>query len=824
MPANESESNHRAAAIKQPSLWLVAATAALLGGQGAATTSWFMPLEVGLVLLALLIIFTAVQRRWGLFLLFLIAIFSLGYVRHRQLLYPSLPPHHVRSLMNDSKLYLEGSLWREPEKLSIRTRWIFRAERLWHPTGAEETTGDILISLRSVRREWRYGDRIRFWLEPVVPRDSGNPGGFNFATYLADRAIYATGYLENDSEVELLARRPSFLYGAIESLRRQIRRYIDEHFSRERGALMKALVIGDMGEIPKAMRMDFTAAGVNHVLSISGLHVGMLGLVVFWLIRFGGAFSSTLLLRCNLVKIATLGSFFAVLFYTALAGAMVPTVRSAIMIGVYELAVLLDREEEVLTSLTFAALLIALFWPGVIMDISFQLSFSAVLFIAWGVRRARDWFPVRQSDALPQEQSWLKPKLRQAAFHLAVPFLATVGTGPLIAYYFGHLSLAGFLSNPLIVPLVGFVVVPLGLVIGFFSLVLPAAGLLLVWIAEHLTGLTLWLVQVLAKLPLANIGVPAPSLFEVGVLYFFFFSFLLLRRKRVAAILVAFMVAALAADGIYWWGERWRRKELRITHLNVGHGDAAVVELPGSKVLLIDAGGTASGEFDTGEWIVGPFLRSRKILKVDYLFVSHPRIDHYGGMRSIVREFSPVEFWSGPGKGKTLRFDDLEEALVQALVKRESLHNQTSCRDLEGVRVCVLYPAPPGTVDSSVVLRLEFGKARFLFAGDIDKRDERILQSQGTELQSSVLKVPRHGSATASSAEFVAIVQPKFAVFSASGGSSARQPRDEIVQRYKEIGAAILHTATDGAIIFRSDGQSLSFETYKSRRRGVVKF
>jgi len=134
------------------------------------------------------------------------------------------------------------------------------------------------------------------------------------------------------------------------------------------------------------LRESFTAAGVNHVLSISGLHVSMLGLVVFWLIRFGCSFNSYLLLRFNWIKLGTFWSFFAVIFYTAIAGAQVPTVRSAIMIGVYELAVLLDREEEVFASLTFAALLIGLVWPGVIADISFQLSFLAVLFIVWGMR------------------------------------------------------------------------------------------------------------------------------------------------------------------------------------------------------------------------------------------------------------------------------------------------------------------------------------------------------------------------------------------------------------------------------------------------------
>ena len=155
---------------------------------------------------------------------------------------------------------------------------------------------------------------------------------------------------------------------------------------------------------------------------------------------------------------------------------MVPTVRSAIMIGVYELAVLLDREEEVFASLTFAALIIALIWPAVIADISFQLSFLAVLFIVWGMRRMMDGSSRRPRDELPQERSWWKHKLQQGRLHLAVPLFATLGTGAADRSLFRSFVIGRFISNPVIVPLVGFIVVPLGLVTGFLSLILPSAA------------------------------------------------------------------------------------------------------------------------------------------------------------------------------------------------------------------------------------------------------------------------------------------------------------------------------------------------------------
>jgi competence protein ComEC len=833
----------------RPSTWLFALTGSLLLGQSAAALPVVLSADL-LFLLLLPLVFlinplarlrrlagliagcdlpsehntaTINYRGWALLAMIAALMFALGYSRHRQLLFPNFPANHLRSVMNENnELYLEGLLLHEPERLPNRSRWYLRVERIWHPAGAQEISGDLLLNVRQLRREWHYGDRIRAQIRPTVPKDSGNPGGFNYATYLSRRQIYAIGFLESDEKIELVERAPDRWRGAVESLRRRIRRYIESYFTPESGALMKALVVGDMGEISKKMRADFTAAGVNHVLSISGLHVAMLGLVVFWLVRWAGSFNLYLLLRCNLIKIATFCSFVAVIFYTALAGAMVPTVRSAIMIGVYELAVLLDREEEVLTSLTFAALLIALVWPGVIADISFQLSFLAVFSIAWGMRQVFRAVAAPEKDQLPQERSRIRPKLRSVGMHLAVPLLATIGTGPMIAHYFGHLSLAGFVSNPVVVPLVGFVVVPLGLAISFISLASPELVTPIVSVTEWLLWLSGRLVQWFASLPFAHISVPAPNLWEIGVLYLLIASLLWLKKSRRAVFAVALSASMLIADVAYWCRERWARQELRVTYLNVGQGDAVVIEFPGAKTLLIDAGGTATGEFDTGEAIVGPYLRSRKILKVDYLLVSHPRIDHYGGMASIVREFTPEQFWSGGIKGRTRRFEELDDVVDRSKVQRVTLTNEAACRSIEGVNLCFLYPPADRNDDVSVVLQLQYGKARLLFAGDIDKRDEQLLSQRPARINSAVMKVPRHGSAAASTPEFISAVQPKLAVVSGTT-RNARPQKGELANRYRDAGAEILSTEEDGAIIITTNGNDLRYESVKSGKRGEIK-
>ncbi|MBI4528478.1 MAG: DNA internalization-related competence protein ComEC/Rec2 [Deltaproteobacteria bacterium] len=820
-------SDSRGFLIRNPPVWLIAPTVFLLLGQAAVVSPVDIPRSLlAFFLLPAVFLLWRRARVWTLLILLSSGAFCLGYFRHHRVLYPVFPANHLRSIMNEiSDVYVEGFLFQEPEKLPQRTRWNFQAERVWHPTGAQEVAGKILVTVRRTEREWNYGDRIRFWVRPAVPRSAGNPGSFDYASFLARREIYVTGFLESDRDVEFLGRGQSAFWLVIETIRRKMRAFIANHFSAVNGALMNALVVGEMGGIARETRDQFTAAGVNHVLSISGLHVAMLGLVVFFVIRFAGAFSETVLLRWNLLKVSAFFSFLAVLFYTALAGAMVPTVRSAIMIGVYELAVLMDREEELFSSLALAALLISLVWPGVVMDISFQLSFLAVLFIVWGLRKVQEWWPPRRREQLlPQERSWLRPKLRQLTLQLVVPVLATLGTGPMIAYYFGQLSLAGFISNPIIVPVVGFLVVPLGLGIGLLSLFSPTLAGLAVGLAERFLAFTIWLVEIFSSLPFSTVSVPRPNFLEVAWLFLTLLAALALRRKSHLLLVLAVLFFAALGDGLYWRGERWHRKRLRVTQLSVGHGDAAVVEFPGSRVLIIDAGGTATGEFDTGEFIVAPFLRLRKILRPDYLLLSHPRVDHYGGMQRIVEEFSPTEFWTGPSQGKTARYQALEDAVAKAGVRRVILRADQPCRSIEQVEICFLYPPEDKEGETSAVVRLRLGEASFLFAGDIEKKDEKLLLQRSVNLSSAVIKVPRHGSLTSSTEEFVAAVRPRLAVFSVSDRGRSGLPRDEVVSRYRTAGAEILRTDVDGAVTIETDGKILRYRTYRTGKKGEIRF
>ncbi len=505
----------------RPVIPLVLPLLALLAGQAvaAATDSgdvWAALLTTASLAAASLALFF-VRRRWGLLGLVCALAFHWGFAAHHRLLHPRLSSDHVRHLTGtEGAVHIEGRLYREPEGQGGRTRWHLAAERQWTPEGGRGASGNVLVTVRNAYRHWHYGDVVRVPLRLRAPKNWDTR--FDYRAYLARRGIYHVAYLHNDWEARLVRREGGAVRGWIESGRRRIGRFLERAFEPEAGALLKALVVGDRGGLGAEARDRFVAVGMSHVLSISGLHVGMLSLAVYFLCRVLAARSAWLLLRFPVHKLAALASLAPVLVYAAVAGARIPTVRAAIMIGLYQLAVLSGRDAGLFRSLALAALIAALVWPGAVMEASFQLSFLAVLAIAGGIRICRAASFMRPPEA-PRD-GLLRRYRRAVLLAILVPVFAAVGTGPVVAHHFGVLSLAGFIANPLLVPLVGFVIVPAGLLTGFLCLFVPSMSMLLAGAVGPLVGFFLRAVEFLAALPMAAFSLPRPGWPMVGVSYF----------------------------------------------------------------------------------------------------------------------------------------------------------------------------------------------------------------------------------------------------------------------------------------------------------------
>ena len=277
-------------------------------------------------------------------------------------------------------------------------------------------------------------------------------------------------------------------------------------------------------------------------------------------------------------------------------------------------------------------------------------------------------------------------------------------------------------------------------------------------------------------------------------------------RRRAAAA----AIAALALDGAWWTYDRYFEPTLRVTFLAVGQGDGAVVRFPGSRVMLIDAGGSFSDEFDPGERLVAAYLWSQKIMHVEYLVLSHPEMDHFGGFNFIARNFSPAEFWAIGAPSPDRKYEALLEVLAATGVRLRLMDSRAAAREIGGVTVVCLNPDPTLSAsrnDSSMMLMLSFGQNRILFTGDIEARGEEAVIARGGDLHATVIKVPHHGSRTSSTPEFVAAVRPTLAVMSLGYRNRYGFPEPGVVARYREAGAIVLRTDQCGAVTIEASPQ-----------------
>jgi competence protein ComEC len=263
---------------------------------------------------------------------------------------------------------------------------------------------------------------------------------------------------------------------------------------------------------------------------------------------------------------------------------------------------------------------------------------------------------------------------------------------------------------------------------------------------------------------------------------------------------------------------------LRFTSIDVGQGDALLLQFPTGDALLVDAGGT-TGAFDVGGRVVAPALWASGVRRLDWLAATHPDIDHIGGTVRVARLFHPGEIWEGIAVGTAEARMELRRIAADAGMAWRTLRNGDRL-DIGAVSVEVLHPAPPdwerraARNDDSLVLRVRYHDVELLLTGDIGAAVEREIDvAAGSPLR--VLKVAHHGSRTSTSAAFVERYRPDVAIVSAGSGNSFGHPVPEVVNRLRESGARLFRTDQDGAIIVETDGAEVRVRTISGRAWSV---
>ncbi len=686
---------------------------------------------------------------------------------------------------------IKGRIDRLPEVKEDRVYLIIKTEKILFKEKEFPVKSRIRASLPKSETSFNYGDRVRIRGELVSPPGARNPGGESFRDYLTTQRISALVNLVVNEQIERIGEaRINPFFRVIFYLRKRLLETIDHTLPSLQGSVLKGILLGRREELPSSLAQAFITTGVAHVLAVSGLHVGLI--VAFF---HYGLFR---LLRLP-NKGSTLLTLFIIILYCFMTGCRPPVVRATIMFGLLLLAPGLGRKREIYTTLALAALIILLINPLTLFNVGFQLSFIAVLAILY--LYPRFW-----------------PRLRFLSSYLArlvsVSLAAWIGVAPLIAYHFNYFTPVAILANLFIVPLVT-IAVALGFLSTIFSFSLPLA---LALSSTNWLFLTILIkvIDLFSHFPGAGIRVITPSLPFIGFYYLGIVG--LVNLKRSPLVRKAVPIGALCLIAVLIWGNVFasRDKLLKVTFLDIGQGDAAFIQFPDKRNMLIDGG-------DGRLAILPSYLWDKRIRRIDYLVLTHPHPDHVGGLLDVLPYFKIGEVWDSGQESTSPEYEEFLRIIAHNRIPYKIVRKGERLSLAPGVGINILHPQEKFLKGSgseansnSIAIRLLYKRVGFLFTGDIEKEAEGLLVNKyGARLKSTILKIPHHGSKTSSTLKFLEKVSPECAIMSVGANNLFGHPHKEVIERYRGLGIKLYRTDEVGAVIVTTDGKSYNVQTMK---------
>jgi competence protein ComEC len=745
--------------------------------------------------------------------------------------------HHILQYTNSGKITAEGIVIESPSAYPDKNLLIIRCVRLLKNGAYIPVSGNIRLVIPP-DLTYSYGDFIRFQTELKRIHSFHNPGGFNYERYLNRQGIYATGFIANSAGIIMLRKNSaSGIRSHLESFRMYLKQIIYNHAPSPQREIIEAMTIGNQTGIPADVRDNFNKTGTSHILSISGLHIGMIAAIAFFIITVLLKSSEYLILRLNIIKVSAAGAFFLILFYACVAGMGVTVMRSALMALVFLIALISGKQRDLYNTLALAGLVILIISPEALFDISFQLSFLAVLALIYIVPQFSNP-SFQQSSFLPD---WSKNIIRYLYMSMVVCLAATIGTLPLLIYYFNQVSAVTIIANLIVVPLLGTLTLAIAIAFLIAALFSPLVAGFFIQLASFFVQISMEIINKLASLSWSVFSVTKPNIPEIIVFYLFLVLIMkfvgvqrglkgfwqqhpLILRYALLSVLLFFI-----GDTLYLSLKDKLNTDLRITAIDVGQGSAILVRFPGGRNMLIDGGGFVESSFDTGKAIITPYLYHERISKIDTVILTHQHPDHLLGLFYILDNFNVQEFWSTQIIVDDDDYQKMRKIIAERKIRMVPLSQEPSGKIISNVEINFLWPPGASRLtakelsdadlnDASLVIQIKYGKIAFLITGDISAYIETALIRSGRDLKSDVLFVPHHGSRHSSSIDFIQKVACRYAIVSAGKDNAFRHPHPLILERYRSENVQVMRTDQDGAVMLATDGLKLSVQTFIKHR------
>jgi competence protein ComEC len=662
--------------------------------------------------------------------------------------------------------------------------------------------------------DWTAGRTI---LAPVTlrrPQVLLNPGGLDRLQQTLRRPFHLAGTIKSAALVSV--ERGPWWDEAAAAIRRHVRTALGRHLSPgPQAAIVTAILIGDRAGLPDEVQRRLQAAGTYHVIAISGGNVALLVLLTTATVHL-------------IVRPHRAGLVIALVFVNAYGWVVGgdPSVQRAVAAAtIYLGARLVGLVPPAVHVLSTVAILIVTLDPLAAVDVGAWLSFGATFGIVLYARRFAQGIDLRlRLTTVATDRSSMSFRFRFALCTLLGASLAAeLALLPIAAGVFSRVSLAGLVLNFVAIPamalvqLAGIVLVTLDLFWGAgAALAARAAGVA----ASGLVASSA-LVEVV---PWLSWRVPPPS--AIWTMGYYAAWALALRRGAAGRLRQASLVAAIGSTAIVMTAPTFTSTPasgglLRMTMVDVGQGDAIVLQFPTGQSLLVDCGGTP-GPFDIGGRVVTPSLWALGVRRLDWLAITHADLDHIGGARAVLSDLGPREIWEGVPVPRSRELETLRADARASGAAWRTLHAGARL-EIGDVALDVRHPPPPEWErqkvrnDDSMVLRVAYGRVELLLTGDAGPEFERGHSAGAGTTPLRILKAAHHGSRTSSSSDFLNGFRPQVALVSAGRGNLFGHPAPDVIARFTDVGADIFRTDRDGAVIVETDGRTVTLRSMTGR-------
>ncbi len=710
------------------------------------------------------------------------------------------------------RILVEGSIESEPVGKGTRSEMVLRTFLIRSDSTKVRAKRRILVYV--VRKaHWSdpdslvIGDHVRIsgYLESLP--GARNPGEFDYGRYLALNGIQGFVTVRDTNSIYLLSRSGTFSFTDLAGrAQKDIYKVFDRFHGQGEASFLKGVVFGYRGDLSAEVKQAFMDTGTIHILAVSGSNVVVVALIFSSLVGFFRVSS----------RVGTALTLIGLLWYMVITGLSPSVIRATIMAGSILVGSVLGRRGDIYNSLAFAALIMLIWDPLFLMDVGFQLSFAAVLSIVY-------FYPKLEPLITALPGKLFRFKVVDSTLKLfAVSVAAQLGTLPFTAYFFGRVSLISVLANLVVVPVSG-----LNTLLGFATL---GATYISGWAASCYAALNDLLVSLLLRFVVWSASVPYAYIETLGIgslsaiLYYAFVAGLFnIRNPRVVvkgACVLLFTANLSVYEGLLIHSE----KKFAVTTIDVGQGDAILLEFPNAHRVLMDTGPTY-GQSDMGQKTIVPYLKKRGIRALDAIVLSHPHDDHIGGCTSVLRELSVGSLIVADTVPVTKSYAVLLKNARDRGVPIHIVRAGDSLQFDPSTRIFALHPGSTlsgGDLNNqSLVLKVFYGRTSILLPGDasIDVEAE-LLRTCNSLLTSDVLKVAHHGASTSSAERFLRTVRPSLAVISVGRLNKFKHPSPVIMARYRNLGIPTARTDLDGAVILQSDG--LEFSIVHWRRSSLI--